>query len=430
MMRRTLAILAGALLTAATATAQHKVYVCDKFSYDAIETTSANGITFSADGTTVYVEGKEYLTADIDSVTFAEPQFPTIKITYSGTTATVDVPSTITDVTYTVDGAHVTLTSGATAQEYLYTATGTSTNGSLTINGSYKLTLELNGLTLTSQKGAAIDVECGKRIDVILKEGTVNTLTDCTGGTQKAAFYTTGHPEFGGKGTLNVTGLTKHAIGAKEYLQFKKSTGTINILSAVSDGIHCGKGKQNDDNSHFQINGGTITINNAGSDCIDADDYGCMYINGGTLNLNVSATDGTGLKCDSIIRMTGGEININITGELSEGIRTYYAAYFDGGTISAKANANGSKCIKAKKSTKTTDTVVNGGFLYFNGTNATIEANGGTYTADNTKCMGIRADQDFTQTAGTITITTTNNAAVGLSVKGNKNLNGGTLQEN
>lgn len=430
MMRRTLAILAGALLTAATATAQHKVYVCDKFSYDAIETTSANGITFSADGTTVYVEGKEYLTADIDSVTFAEPQFPTIKITYSGTTATVDVPSTITDVTYTVDGAHVTLTSGATAQEYLYTATGTSTNGSLTINGSYKLTLELNGLTLTSQKGAAIDIECGKRIDVILKEGTVNTLTDCTGGTQKAAFYTTGHPEFGGKGTLNVTGLTKHAIGAKEYLQFKKSTGTINILSAVSDGIHCGKGKQNDDNSHFQINGGTITINNAGSDCIDADDYGCMYINGGTLNLNVSATDGTGLKCDSIIRMTGGEININIKGELSEGIRTYYAAYFDGGTISAKANANGSKCIKAKKSTKTTDTVVNGGFLYFNGTNATIEANGGTYTADNTKCMGIRADQDFTQTAGTITITTTNSAAVGLSVKGNKNLNGGTLQEN
>lgn len=430
MMRRTLAILAGALLSAATATAQHKVYVCDKFSYDAIETTSTNGITFSADGTTVYVEGKEYLTADIDSVTFAEPQFPTIKITYSGTTATVDVPSTITDVTYTVDGAHVTLTSGATAQEYLYTATGTSTNGSLTINGSYKLTLELNGLTLTSQKGAAIDIECGKRIDVILKEGTVNTLTDCAGGTQKAAFYTTGHPEFGGKGTLNVTGLTKHAIGAKEYLQFKKSTGTVNILSAVSDGIHCGKGKQNDDNSHFQINGGTITINNAGSDCIDADDYGCMYINGGTLNLNVSATDGTGLKCDSIIRMTGGEININITGELSEGIRTYYAAYFDGGTISAKANANGSKCIKAKKSTKTTDTVVNGGFLYFNGTNATIEANGGTYTADNTKCMGIRADQDFTQTAGTITITTTNSAAVGLSVKGNKNLNGGTLQEN
>ena len=183
------------------------------------------------------------------------------------------------------------MTSTTLSEEYLYSVSGSSTNGSLVINGDYKLTVELAGLTLANPNGPAIDVECGKRIGVILKDGTINTLSDGTGGTHKGAFYTEGHPEFEGGGTLNVTGNTKHAICAKEYLQFKKSTGSVNILGAVSDGIHCGKGKKNDDNSHFQINGGIITVNNAGSDCIDADDYGCMIIKGGVTSRKVSSSN-------------------------------------------------------------------------------------------------------------------------------------------
>jgi hypothetical protein len=210
-------------------------------------------------------------------------------------------------------------------------------------------------------------------------------------------------------------------------LQFKKSTGAVNIIKAVSDGIHCGKGKQNDDNSHFIINGGVITVNNAGSDCIDADDYGCMYINGGVLNLNVSASDGTGLKCDSIIRMTGGEINVNVTGPLSEGIRANYAAYVNGGSINATIAADGTKGIRAKRCTKTTDMVLNGGFLYFNGTNVDMNVSGKTYVSDGTACVGIRADRDFTQTAGDITVTVASTDAEALVVKGTDNRTGGTF---
>lgn len=430
MMKKLLTTIIGVLLSASPLLAQQNVYVCDGYGYDVLEVSSSDDITFSSDETTIYIGSEEYLLDDIDSITFAEPQFEKITITYSGNSATVDIPNTITDVSCNISGANVVLTSGTTSKEYLYTATGTSTNGSLIISGNYKLSLELDGLTLTNNSGAAIDIECSKRIDVILKDGTESTITDCVGGTHKGAFYTKGHPEFKGGGTLNVTGLTKHAICAEEYLTFKKSTGYVNILSSVSDGIHCGEGKVNDDNSYFQINGGVITINNAGTDCIDADDYGCMYINGGTLNLNVSAEDGTGLKCDSIIYMEGGEININITGKLSEGIRTSYAAYFDGGTINATASANGSKVIKAKKTTSSTGTVLNGGFLYFNGTTADITVQGGTETSDNTKCMGIRADQDFIQTDGVITINVENSEAVGLDVKGTKTLSGGTLTIN
>ncbi|MCM1312454.1 MAG: carbohydrate-binding domain-containing protein [Bacteroides sp.] len=424
-----LSIIAIAMSCMATYS-QNKVYVCEGFDYDALEVASLGDITFSADGTEVNIGGDNvYKVADIDSITFHEPDFPKVRVIYNETSATVSVPASYKGVTYTVNGADVVINSTTLTDEYMYSIEGSSKNGSFTLNGNYKLTLQLAGVNLKSTKGAAVDIECGKRIAVIMPKGTVNTFEDCANGTQKAAFYTTGHPEFKGGGTINVKGNTKHAIGAKEYLQFKSSTGYVNIVGAVSDGIHCGKGKQNDDNSYFQINGGVITVNNAGSDCIDADDYGCMIIKGGVLNLNVSAVDGTGLKCDSILRMTGGEININVTGALSEGIRVCYEGQFNGGKITATAAGNGSRGIKAKKCSKSTDTVLDGGHLVFGGTDADITVSGGTYTADNTKCMGIRADQNFTQTAGTVTLNVTNSAAEGLSVKGQKSLLGGTLKE-
>ena len=92
-----------------------------------------------------------------------------IKIEYKGTTATVNVPSSITNVVSSVNGANVTITSKTTDKEYTYQVKGNSTDGSLTINGDYKLTLQLAGVTLTNAHGgAAIDIECGKRIEVEL----------------------------------------------------------------------------------------------------------------------------------------------------------------------------------------------------------------------------------------------------------------------
>ena len=214
----------------------------------------------------------------------------------------------------------------------------------------------------------------------------------------------------------------------KEYLQIKKTTGKINILGAVSDGIHCGKGKENDDNSFFQINGGEVTVSNAGSDCIDCDDYGCAIIKGGNLTLNVSQNDGTGLKVDSCIYMTGGDIKFNVTGNISDGIRTSYAAYFDGGSLNGTVAGMGARGIRAKKTTKTTDTVLNGGYMYFNGTNADITVTGTKNVSDNTVCYGIKADTEFKQTAGTINITvsSTDSTTKAYNFKSNTST-GGTL---
>lgn len=426
-MKRITLTLIALLSTMCALHAQNKIYVCEGYTYDVFQLDTLGDITPCADGS-INIGLENYLSEDIDSIVFAEPQFPQIKIVYNGSTATVTIPESFTGVTYSVNGANVTITNTNTTDEYLYSVSGTSTSGSLTINGEYKLTLELAGLDLTNTKGGAIDIECGKRIDLLLKDGTVNNIADCANGAHKGAFYTKGHLEIKGGGTLNLTGNTKHALCAKEYIEIKKSAGTINILKAMSDGIHCGKGLKGDgENNFFKINGGTVNMENVGGDCIDSDDYGCVNIKGGTLNLAVTSEDVSAIKCDSIFKMSNGQMNINVKGRLCEAIRSCYTATFSGGTIVATISGEGSKLVKGKKNTKVTDTVRNGGDLFFMGTTIDVTLDAGTYTKDQSYCTGIRGDKDVEISNGDIKITVNNSAALPLHIIGTLNQIGGNI---
>lgn len=406
-----------------TAMAQ-TAYICHGYSYDTYSIADIGDMTFNTKGDIVTIAGTEFEVADIDSITFEEPHFPQVTIVYNGTTATVTIPSEMTGVKCTSGtSSHVVITSTNTTTEYLYTLSGTSTNGSFTLNGSYKLSVMLAGLTLTSGKGAAIDIQCGKRMDLLLKEGTTNTLTDYAGGDQKGAFYTKGHLEIKGGGTLNVTGKCKHAICAKEYLEIKASAGTINVLGAVGDGIHCGRAEKGSEHNYFQMNGGNVNISGCESDCIDSDDYGCVKIKGGTLNLNVSGVDASGITCDSIYNQTGGTIILNVTGQEAKGIRCAYAANFKGGTVKGTLSGNGTRGIRGKKETKLTAKVKNGGAITLSGATIDLTVSGNYYSTS--QCVGIYTDTTLTQTSGDITITVTNTAATDI-VAATDNWTGGT----
>ena len=423
MMKRLLLSVA-LLFSAWVANAQDLVYVCQGKEYKEAAISGLGDITFSAaDGTVTIGSLGTFNTADIDSITFTQPVFPEqpdakeVWIVYNGSSATVTLGSAVKDVKSSVSGANVTLTSTTSKEEYTYKVSGTTDDGSLLIKGDYKLTLSLNGCSITSSKGAALNVDCGKRIAIILEDGTTNTFVDGKNGSQKACFVVDGHVELEGGGTLNITGNSAHAMKIGEYLELKKTTGAINILGAVSDGIHCGKGKVNNANNYFEMKGGVLTVKNVGSDCVDSDDYGVMKIKGGTLDLTVPE-DGKGLKCDSTFTMTGGVIKFTCSEDLANGIKTNYFGFFNGGTINGTVTGNGAKGINGNKSGEG-DPVQGGGYLYFNGTNVTLTVSGGTYTADNTKCIGIRAENIITQTDGTITITVSGDEAKG-AVAGNK----------
>lgn len=356
----------------------------------------------------------------------------TVDIVFNGATATYNIPDSVSGVTIGKNGAKVTVTCSNTSKEYTYRVSGSSTNGSLVINGDYKLTLLLAGLTLTNAKsGAAIDIECGKRIDVFLEEGTENTICDSKVGAQKAAFYIKGHAEFKGGGTLNVTGLKKHAIKVDEYCELKKSLGTINILGAVSDGIHCGDGKRGSTDNYFLMKGGTLNISGTGDDGIDSDDYGVVAIDSG--RVAISVTDGSiGIKADSTVTINGGIIDIDVPGQDSKGIRANYALNITGGETTINVSGNGSKGIKANRYT-VGSTVLDGGDLYISGGTTDITVSGEDYitttdgVADTTKCMGISVDANLVQTDGDVTIYVKGDGAYSYHVKGTETFSGGTF---
>ena len=223
-------------------------------------------------GTTLTVLGKEYLLSDISRIYIdqSEVQDNTVQVVYTDDQAAVFVAGNISPyVTATVSGAHVSIEQSADVDdnvgEITYTLSGTSGDGEFYMTGSYKCTVELNGLTLTNTtpvfSGAAICIMDGKRVDLSVKKGTENSLTDSPDGAQKAALYCKGHLELKGQGTLNVSGRLAHAIKSAEYMQLRKCT--VNVLQAVKDGISC--------DEYFLMESGTLTIKSTGDDCLQCD---------------------------------------------------------------------------------------------------------------------------------------------------------------
>ena len=88
-----------------------------------------------------------------------------VKVTYNGTgAASVVIASNLQSyVTVTVNGGAVSVVqqstvSASTCGEIIYQLTGASTNGSFTMEGNYKATIELHGLSLTNHNGPAVNI--------------------------------------------------------------------------------------------------------------------------------------------------------------------------------------------------------------------------------------------------------------------------------
>ena len=118
----------------------------------------------------------------------------TVEVVYDGDTATVSVGDSASQyLTVTQEGAHVSILQSTPAEEITYNLSGTSTDGGFYMAGSYKATVELNGLTLTNvsavYSGAAVHIQNSKRINVKVVTGTENTLVDAASGLQKGCLY-------------------------------------------------------------------------------------------------------------------------------------------------------------------------------------------------------------------------------------------------
>ena len=351
-------------------------------------------MTFSG-GTQMTITGKTFDISQIGKMWTDDSSLKdnNVNIQYNGTEALVYVAGNIAQyVDVTISGAHVSIAQSSmvddTVGEITYNLSGTSTDGEFAMSGSYKATVTLNGLTLTNPTGAPINITNGKRIEMSVKKDTENTLVDGAGGSQKGCLYVKGHLELKGKGILNITGNTSHAIKSGEYVEIKNCT--VNILKSVKDGINCSQ--------YFLMESGTLSMKSIGDDGIQCDlegdtstgmltdhedeDSGNIYLLGGTISATITADACKGINAEGDMLIEGGDITITTSG----------GGLWD----SKKLKTKSSSCLSA---------------------DGNITISGGTLTLTSTGAggKGINADGAFTLDGGTTIIKTSGNAVVASS---------------
>lgn len=309
------------------------------------DTQQVNVMTYSADGDSLTIQGKRFAVSDIDSMHVASGimEYNTIIVNYAGSNAYVNIAGNIaTWVDATVDGAHVSILQDSllVTNEIFYTLAGQSSDGSFYQHGDMKATFTLNGLTLTSSKGAAITIDDGKRIEIQVSDNTVNTLTDCAKGKQTACFVVDGHTEFKGAGTLILTGNTKHGFKGDEYVELKKSfLGSIIVKDALGDGFNV--------NQYLEVKAGNLIIEHCGDDGVQVDKKqddtkpfnGQFIMSGGLLQVLGTGSEGRGIKIEDLTTITDGTIEITSGGNA---IHSKSDIVIDGGSIYAySTSANG-----------------------------------------------------------------------------------------
>ena len=195
-----------------------------------------------------------------------------------------------------------------------YELTGTLSDGQIVITNDMpeKITLILNGVSVTNEKGPALYVRSSpERVTLTTTADTENTLasgksfSEAADGDPDAAVYSTADLTITGKGILNITAERVTGIGSKDDLKIKG--GTLNVTA----GKHGIRGKD-----YVEIYDGTINVS-AGKDGIRStntkrSDRGYVEITGG--NISIACGDDP-IKAVTRISVTGGTISVTLVPE-------------------------------------------------------------------------------------------------------------------
>jgi hypothetical protein len=313
-----------------------------------------------------------------------------VTITFSTSGVSINNPFEGNGVNIETNGGHVTLTSTVGDKELTYVLSGITDNGSVKIYGSYKFGLALNGTGITNPNGAAINIQCKKKISVTIVGQTNNRLIDgkdynyINGEDMKGTFFSEGQLNFYGDGLLEVRGKNKHGICTDDY--FRQYAGHIHIKEAASDGIHA--------NDEVSLEGGALTVRSAG-DGVESE-KSTVSVAGGVVNIVTTGEKGHGLKSAKETTISSNPvINITTYGNVSKCISSNAALDISGGSLTLSA----------------------AGDALYNAADAEISSS-----------AGIKCDGDMTIAAGNIYILSTGKGGKGISVDGSLTINGGVTE--
>ena len=303
-------------------------------------------------------------------------------------------------------GCHVTV-NNTTGERVMFELKGTTQDGSIKLYSSRKQALVLDGLELTSSKGAAINNQSKKKCFVVVK-GT-NVLKDAVTYSstpaeedEKAAIFSEGQLVFSGGGTLTVTAQGKSGITSDDYVHFMESP-VINVTSSAGHGI---RGKD------------------------------AVIISDGTISVSVSADMKKGITSDSVVCIGGGETMINISGAAAyddedakykgtAGVKADYLFIINAGSLSVINSGKGGKGISGDLTG-----FFNGGTVKVatTGTNYGNSSGGGPWgssSSNSVSAKGIKFDGNLFFNGSAITVNCT--AHEGIESKGNITVTGGVV---
>ena len=372
--------------------------------------------------------GEDILTENseeyVDSATFER----TVKVTYSGSSASVT--GTTDDFAVSIDGAGVTLTNNG-SEVVIYELSGSSSDGYFKLYSTRKQQLPLTGLTLTNKKGAAINNQSHKRTYVVVK-GT-NTLADGASYTEtpddedeKAAFFSEGQLVVSGDGTLTVNATGKAGITSDDYVRFMDAP-VINVTSSAGHGV---RGKE-----AIIVSDGTIDVNVSGTGKKGFSSDTLVYFGGGVTTIKTTGSDGeltgvAGIKADLRFVMDDGTLTVTSTGTGAKGISGDNVAYFNGGTVNVTVSgANyGTSSSGGRMGPggmggwggqgSSSDNSVASKAIKFDGN---LYISGGKITAVSSKHEGLEAKGVIVVTGGEVSVTASDdavNAGGDLSIEG------------
>ena len=380
---------------------------------EAITSTYADMTTFS-----VAIDKATAEPATTAAATYPEASDDISKNTFE-TIVNIDmanpVASTENGVTITVEGSDVTADHGKT-EGVCYVVSGTTTDGSLTIEGKTDYELNLKDADITNTRSTAIDLQSKMKAFIVLTGD--NKLADgiTADDSHKGAIYGKGKMLFSGTGSLEVYGNYNNGIHGKSNIVFDKGV-NIYVKSTANHGI-----KSGDD---LYINGGilNVEVSAAGAKGINSDVD--VTINGGRTTV-ISTSNGkwdtddletkasAGIACDSILTINGGEIYLQSSGSGGKGLKADWEAYINGGKIRI---------------------ITTGGLYYSNGTTENHNYTGNTdnleddYTSS-PKGIKIGTKNEhgvLTIKGGDIMVRTKGNNAEGIESKGTLDITGGTV---
>ena len=415
--------------------------------------------------------------------------FPNVlTITYNGESVDIDNPTT--DILTYNDGSYVTVdfsTNEVIGVEII--VRGSSDNGGLKIYGQKKFKVSLDGVSLQSQKGPAINSQCKKRMFLHLTDGTVNQLSDASNYTQdayyldestaeeedrRATLFSEGNIIVSGTGSLQASSNAKNGIATDGYFWMRPGS-TIAVLKAEKDALHVkgdeeegigihiqggyfyacvssDAGKAFKSEQNVEIDGGTLLLNTTGSAIYDSEDNDTsspcciksdkdVTIAGGDIQLKSTGKGGKGINCDGIFTQNSGSLfsytegtkysySNNLTSSpksvKADGDITINGGYL---TLYAVGKADGSEAFESK-----TSITINNGSLYIyaydDAMNAkrNITINGGKVFALATNNDGIDSNGTLTITGGLVISSGTKTPEEGLDCDQNTfTITGGTI---